>query len=80
MNDTIIQNLPLFVSLAVVALGLCVAFKIFLSSQSSSREKRKEWAFSRQLDTKGLPLLDEDFRRPNGGCPYAGGANRRARR
>jgi hypothetical protein len=76
MNDSVINNLPahwpMYAFLLVVAsIAIWATVKVCFSTKPSSREKRKEWILSRQLDADGIPMLAEDLRRPSGGFPYA---------
>ena len=84
MNDQVTNILPAYwpmyaLLLVVASIAIWATVKVLFSAKASSREKRKEWALSRQLDADGIPLLAEDVRRPGGAFPYPK-QNRRARR
>ena len=84
MNNSVINlpaHTPMYALLLVVGLlSIWLTIKICFSAKASSREKRKEWVLSGQLDADGIPLLAEDLRKPKGGFPYQAGTNRRSSR
>lgn len=84
MNDSVISNMPahwpIYVLLLVVAsAAIWATVNVCFSTKASSREKRKEWVLSRQLDVDGIPMLAEEVRRPDGAFPYPTQTSRRSR-
>ena len=75
MNDQVTNSLPAYwpvyaLLLDVASIAIWATVKVLFSAKASSREKRKEWVLSCQLDADGIPLLAEDVRRPRGSFPY----------